>query len=249
MPFIRPRLRLGLLQKLYLLTACTVVGALCVDSPMQLLRMAGGCNGGGQTSSVGGIRISTDGAIERLQVDQLNALRTKWEAASGVADADLAKPSALRKVSLRKLEEAIAKHLKNGNPIPDEMKLLAGLQKVQYVFVYPDQRDIVLAGYGEGWKMDAQGNVVGKTTGRPVLGLDDLLVALRYADQAAQGGISCSIDPTPEGLKRLQAHVSSLKTMVNAQQTSRGIAQALGPQMITVGGVPLRSNSNVYGSG
>jgi hypothetical protein len=119
---------------------------------------------------------------------------------------------------------------------------LAGLQKVQYVFVYPDERDIVLAGFGEGWKMTQRGDVVGATTGRPVLSLDDLLVALRYADQAAQGGISCSIDPTPEGMKRLQAHVASLTTMGNPQTTARGIEQALGPQLITVGGVPATTH-------
>lgn len=225
----------------YLLTALVVAGALCTDSPYNPIRMAGGCNNG-RISQVGGVRIDASGAIERLQVDELNQLHARWEAALGKADADMQKPGALRKVSLRKLEAALADHLNKGTPIPDELKLLAGLQKIQYVFVYPEEHDIVLAGFGEGWKMNARGDVVGLTTGKPVLSLDDLLVALRHADQAAQGGISCSIDPTPEGLKRLQAHVATLTTIGNPQATGHGIEQALGPQMITVGGVPATTH-------
>ena len=64
---------------------------------------------------------------------------------------------------------------------PTPIKYLAGLQRIHYVFVYPEQKDIVLVGPGEGWKVDAKGNVVGITTGRPVMLLDDLLVALRTA--------------------------------------------------------------------
>ena len=91
----------------------------------------------------------------------------------------------------------VAECAKNNKPIPDAVKYLAGLQRIRYVFVYPEQKDIVLVGPGEGWKVDAKGNVVGVTTGRPVMLLDDLLVALRTAQAAAQGGITCSIDPTP----------------------------------------------------
>jgi len=72
--------------------------------------------------------------------------------------------------------------------------------------------------------------------------LDDLLVALRTAHQAARGGISCSIDPTQEGLARLQRHVATLRTMGNPRSTAAGIEQALGPQEISVQGVPATSH-------
>jgi len=45
----------------------------------------------------------------------------------------------------------------------------------------------VLAGPGEGWKVADDGNVVGVTTGRPVLRLEDLLIALRSVENAAKG--------------------------------------------------------------
>ena len=123
------------------------------------------------------------------------------------------------------------------------MKYLAGLQRLHYVFVYPEQNDIVLAGSGEGWKVSDSGEIVGATTGRAVLLLDDLLVALRSAMQAAQGGISCSIDPTAEGLRGYQEAMKFQQTIgPDPQATVRGIEQALGPQTITLTGVPPTSH-------
>ena len=109
----------------------------------------------------------------------------------------LGEAAELRKVSLRRiLEAAVEEFAKTGKRLPQDLKFLGGLQRIRYASVYPDQKDIVLVGPGEGWKVEPRrGNIVGVTTGRPVLLLDDLLVALRTAKQAAQGGITCSIDP------------------------------------------------------
>ena len=134
--------------------------------------------------------------------DRSGAGRPRSDAQPVPADA---RQLGLRKVSLRRLEEAIAEHLKTGQPLDDEMKYLAGLQHIQYVFVYPELGDIVLAGPGEGWKINHDGDLVGLTTGRPVMWLDDLLVALRTAEATRQTGISCSIDPTNEGVVRVNA--------------------------------------------
>ena len=56
------------------------------------------------------------------------------------------------------------------------------------MFACPEQKDIVLVGPAEGWKVDHRGTMIGLSTGRPVMLLDDLLVALRTAKTAAQGG-------------------------------------------------------------
>ena len=45
--------------------------------------------------------------------------------------------------------------------LTDEMRYLAGLQRVRYVFYYPDSKDIVLAGPAEGWVPDLAGRIVG----------------------------------------------------------------------------------------
>ena len=70
------------------------------------------------------------------------------------------------------------------------------------MFLYPDSGDIVIAGPAEGWFRDISGPVVGLTSGKPVLELQDLIVALRAypPGQHQDPLIGCSIDPTPEGL-------------------------------------------------
>ena len=69
----------------------------------------------------------------------------------------------------------------------------------------PDDPGDILAGPAEGWKVGPNGAVVGVETGQPILLLDDLLVALRSIENTRSSGITCSIDPTAEGLARLQA--------------------------------------------
>lgn len=219
----------------YWLTAIGVIASLqFVDGPHRLPRSVGCLN----TSAVGGVRIGASGAIERLAPDTLKRLGEQRRRAITDASSDMRKPSELRKVSLRALESAIAESLEKARPVPEEIQLLAGLQSIEYVFVYPERRDIVLAGFGEGWKTNERGDIVGVTTEKPVLMLDDLLVALRHAEQAATDGISCSIDPTPAGLERLRSHVANLKTIGNPQQTGKSIEQALGPQTVTITGLP-----------
>ena len=60
----------------------------------------------------------------------------------------------MRMISLKGLEQAVKKGLKDGTPgLPEEVRYLAGLQRIEYVFLYPEQNDIVIAGPGEGWKV------------------------------------------------------------------------------------------------
>ena len=193
---------------------------------------------GWQSSAVGGVSIDANGLLENATVDAIGTLRAERMKMNRPVPAELKEAASLRKISLRRLEKAIAEHLEEGKPVTDEMRYLAGLQKIEYVFVYPEQGDIVLAGHGAGWTIDEKGNVVGVDTGLPVLLLDDLLVALRTAKGSAQHGISCSIDPTTEGLNRVRGLFSKLRTIGDPQQTVSAIEDALGLQTITVRGVP-----------
>lgn len=187
--------------------------------------------------AVGGVSIDADGLLDAAQLDALGKLAELRLAVAGKTPEELKGLAEMRKVSLRGLEEAITECTKNQRPLPDEIKYLAGLQRICYVFVYPEERDIVLAGPGEGWKVDGRGNVVGLSTGRPVLQLDDLLTALRSAMQAAQGGIRCSIDPTREGMAKLNQ-----LTTANPRADLKSQEAALGMQQITVEGVPASSH-------
>ena len=192
--------------------------------------------------SVGGVSIDGRGVVTNVRVDELNQLKQQREQALRPVPGDL-KAAAMRKVSLRELEAAIAEHRKNGTPLDDEMRYLAGLQRIQYVFVYPEHQDIVLAGPGEGWKLNAMGEVVGLTTNRPVMLLDDLLVALRSIENTRQSGISCSIDPSSDGIARLQSLFRKTRAVGDdPNPLLSAVEQTLGPQTITVTGVPDTSH-------
>jgi hypothetical protein len=219
------RIRLGCIA-LFLLNVCMAwtssgkLSAQIIDTGIQ--------------RAVGGVSIDASGLLDNAKIDALGQLAKLRAAAIGKAPQELAAFTEMRKVSLRGLDEAIAEAAKNKKPLPDEVKYLAGLQQVRYVFVYPEEKDIVIAGPGEGWKVDGNGNVVGVSTGRPVLQLDDLLTALRSAMQASQGGITCSIDPNPEGVARLNK--------LDPRADLKAQEEAMGAQNITVTGVPAGSH-------
>ena len=195
-------------------------------------------------SAVGGISIDASGVVREPDVKSLRLLLEEMKAELKPADGALRAPTEMRKISLRQLEAAIQDSMDHGGAIPEEIQFLAGIQRIQYILVYPEKQDIVLAGPGEGWRVDEQANVVGVTTGRPVLRLDDLLVALRSVNDARDVGISCSIDPTPEGVQRLQAVISRQRQLrsFNPVQLEPIMKEAMGPQIISLTGIPANSH-------
>jgi uncharacterized protein DUF1598 len=193
--------------------------------------------------AVGGVSIDAMGVVSAPSIQQQQQLEQLRQQALEQPPADLQAFTKLRAVSLKQLDAAIAEHrsqsgANDNSPLPDELQFLAGLQRVEFVFVYPQRNDVILAGPAEGWRMDALGNVVGATTGRPVLLLDDLMAAFRARGASRLEPISCSIDPTPEGLRRLQAHARGLRTIGNPEATAAGIERAVGQQTVSVAGVP-----------
>lgn len=227
-------------QRFVVQAASMAVAAFCVTG---MCGIAFGQTDSVYRSAVGGVSIDTDGVLRNAKTDELGALSKARNQSLEKIPGDLDAAVSLRKVSLRRLEAALEDCAKNNKPIPDAVKYLAGLQQIRYVFVYPEQKDIVLVGPGEGWKVDGKGNVIGVTTGRPVMLLDDLLVALRTAKAAADGGITCSIDPTRDGLARL-SKIPGIVAHTEEQAQAFGDAQAaaLGMQQISVHGVPETSH-------
>jgi hypothetical protein len=193
--------------------------------------------------AVGGVSISADGVLSTPAETDRRLLRDALVKTMKKPAGELNQPVELRMISLKGLEAAIAEAQANGMGLPDEVKYLAGLQRVQYVLLYPEENDLVLAGPGEGWKVDESGNVVGITTGLPVIQLEDLIVAFRTSEEARtkkSGGITCSIDPTEQGLRQFEQVAQA------AGQMRPGVVQALekamGPQKISVTGVPETSH-------
>jgi hypothetical protein len=190
--------------------------------------------------AVGGVAINAEGVLTQADAAITKELREELHKALGPVPAELNQPVELRKISLRAIEDALAKSGKNNAyEIPEEIRYLAGIQRIQYVFVDPENHDLILAGPGEGWRVDERANLVGVTTGRPVLRLEDLIVALRSVDNARQGGITVSIDPSDEGRRQFEQYMQQQKAFSPA--VLDGIQKALGPQQITITGVPATS--------
>lgn len=218
---------------------CLIVVGVVALTSQALGQLNGGFAG---NQAVGGISVDADGIVQNLEPQALQSLvATRRQALAG-------KPLGgdgqreLQKVSLRRIIAAVEEALADGTTVPADVLTLGGLERIEYVFVDPDARDLILAGPADTAIVDDSGTIVAASSGRPLLLLEDLVVALRSIDAARMGGMQCSIDPSPEGLARLRAMLRQAKSMGNPQQMYRAMEQALGPQQITLGGVPADSH-------
>ncbi len=197
----------------------------------------------------GGIVINPSGVITAPQAQRLNlALEQKRlkSVAAAQLPADMTKPSKLRKVSLAKLEAACQQAVDAGKSPGPDLKYLAGITQLQYLFALPESGDLIIAGPAEGYAPMADGRVVGIETGRPVLTLDDLLVMLRLRSTAMQLG--CSFDPNATRLAQAQAWNkanSSATTVDIARRRFFQMAEVLGNWDVRVFGFPPSSHAAV----
>lgn len=190
----------------------------------------------GPGGGVGGVDVDAEGVLSRVATPSSGRLdEARSKALQGVSE-DLQRRSPMRKVSLRRLQAEITKHAANQEPLSSELLYLAGLQRIHYVFAYPETKDIVVAGPAEGWVLRGQ-DVVGTSSGDAVLRLDDLLDALHAASTDDNGeGVTCSIDPTEEGMRRLQQMFKS-RDLQLSEAGIRAMEQQVGDQLVTVTGV------------
>jgi len=211
----------------------------------------GGGGGGGGGLQPAGVFIDPQGVLRQTGAAHAGLSAAHRKAAIEALPGDLQKPAPLRKVALSRLEAAVAQAAADGTRLPDEVEKLAGLTRLQYVFVYPAEGgtpgEIVLAGPAEPWITDATGRVVGAATGSPTLLLEDLATALRSfaPGQSHDTLVGCSIDPTKEGLARMQAflkQVGKVNPQGGVDRIVAGMRKALGPQTVTVQGVPAGSH-------
>ncbi len=200
-----------------------------------------------------GVAVDAEGVLKvktfvdrdgRLTAARRDATLTK------LAD-DIRAPSKMRKVSLVQLERAVRRQVALGKSPDEVMRHLAGLQRIQYVFYYPERRDIVIAGPAEGWVEDLSGRAVGLTTGRPVLLLEDLITALRAFGPASRSGlfVGCTISPDADGLRRFSEFQRTIPRTIPqngrdafSAKVARGMRDSLGQANIRVYGVSDRTH-------
>ncbi len=197
-----------------------------------------------------GVVVDADNVLRtRVFYDPTGQLiRQRLAAARAALAPDLARPSKLRKISLTRLEAAIAAHLATGQDITDDMRYLAGLTRISNVFFYPETGDIVIAGPAEGYMANIAGRVVGMHTGRAVLELQDLVAALRAFPPTGEKtqALVVSIDPTQEGLARMQQFLHAISrrqlTPRDAGQIAAGLKENLGLQNVRIEGISPKTH-------
>jgi len=157
----------------------------------------------GYRSAVGGVAIDADRILRSATQQELAASNAELMAQMEAIPADLDKPSAERKISLGRLNDLLVACRENNEQIPDAARYLGGLTSIDYVVADPSQKDVYLVGQAEPWTLSDSGVVVGAKSGKPVIHLEDLLVALRALSENNKDLISCSIDPSAEAIARL----------------------------------------------
>ena len=137
----------------------------------------------------GGVHVDAQGVLRRVEVARNQAsLGTKRDLAgdrdknANTLD-DPRRPSKMRMVSLTRLQRELQLRTGLGEAPTEEMKRLAGLRSIRYLFLFPETQDLVIAGPAGDW---SGGNP-------PGLLLDDLITLL--STESKKGSIGCDIAP------------------------------------------------------
>lgn len=205
--------------------------------------------GGTMTPFMTGVRVDPKGLLAKISEQEMTGeLAALSERVRDAAiNEDMARPSKLRLISLRRLEQAVADALDQGQSVPESMARMAGLTRVTHVFVAQDEKDVILGGPAEAWQYDEKGQIVGVESGRPVLNLDDFVVVLR-AFLRGQNDFGCSINVREEGVKALSQYVEASQAKGPlAPGALRGwtknLQDKLGRQDVVVWGIPADSRA------
>ena len=198
-----------------------------------------------------GVHVDTNGLLSRVDFSNAQGLaqfRQQHMVGTFSADGqDIRKDTAIRKVSLNRLERALQMQRAEGK-VPDASMLnLAGIYRIEYVLVYPETGDVVIAGPAGPWQRDTEGRNVNVGTKQPTLQLDDLVSVLRNAYSKSPSHFGCSIDPTKPNLQRVQQYLAASKTKPlkpgEDAQWLEGLRSSLGRQIISVDGIDARSHA------
>ncbi len=199
--------------------------------------------GGPSTMSeyAAGVYVDAEGTVRQCEafaktdaVSDFRLLLSKKSDAIDPASDAMAwrRPAAMRCVSLRRLMDELVRLRIDGVSTSEPMIHMAGLSRIQYLFI--DDDDIVIAGpvggidSAAGWYRD-------RVTGSTALRLDFFLTCLSSA--LAGQPFGCTIDPTTEGLKQAAVVASGVKNdTIPVGKAADEMISALGMQRVEVFG-------------
>lgn len=177
-----------------------------------------------------GVYLEPDGTVKRRAVDQKDELADMRARAKAATVA--AKDEKLAVVSLPRAFAAAKQAVAAGKPIPDDVKYLGGLTQVKFVFVFPDEQDLVIAGPAEPVTVVDEQRAFGARSGRPAMRMEDLVVAARVVRDARHGAFGCRLDPDPAAPARITEVMSRLARASRSERI-KAVQQATGPQKVS----------------
>ena len=178
-----------------------------------------------------GVHVDAAGVLRSRSVDADPRLAELWKNAKS-----LQKDGKLLYISLPRLFAEARKIVESGKPLPEDMRYLGGMTKLQYVFVYADTKDLVIAGPAEPFDAKTAYRPLGKITGRPVLQLDDLVTALRaFGPGQKPDRLGCDIEITKEIAEKVSNKAKAVgptAQIIGFKKACDQIAEAGGPQPV-----------------
>ncbi|MGE0537887.1 MAG: DUF1598 domain-containing protein [Pirellulales bacterium] len=196
-----------------------------------------------------GVFVDAAGVLRRAEANKTaraDLAAVRRESAVVSAQRDVLTRSPLRKVSLSRLERALQLKQALGRGPNEAERCLAGLERIDYVIIYPDSHDLVIAGPAGGWRYDAEARAVSQSTGRPCLRLDDLVVLWRHAQERPHDVLGCTINPSAEGLaaakEYLDGAAGATKPAGRKQQLEQ-LRRRVGLQSVEVFGIDPRTTA------
>ena len=221
-----------------------LTAALSIAGLVLLSTSADAQNFGFRQPAVGGVMVDASGVVRSATPSEKQAFLKVVRANVLEPQGQLTEESGLRMISLKGLQQAILDAMDSGENFTDDIRYLAGLRRVDYVFVDPVKKDIVIAGPAEPWKILEDGSAVGADSGMPMMVIDDLVTAMQSVERSRREPISCSIEPTEEGVQRLNRMLSGIRLRPGQDPRSLEgqMKQAFGLQEVKLTGVPADSN-------
>lgn len=143
-------------------------------------------------------------------------------------------------VSLPRLLQQLRRHVEAQESIPEDVRFLKGLVRIDHVVVDDERNDLLLVGSAEPIDAASEFRPLGRATGRPVLQLDDVIVALRSFGPTARSRVfGCTLIHSAEGLKRV-AELPRVTVLRPGQRDDKAarMKQALGPLQAKYFGIP-----------
>jgi hypothetical protein len=178
-----------------------------------------------------GVHVDAKGVLRSRTTDPDPRLTELWKNAKA-----LQKDGKILYVSLPRLFAEARRAVEGGKGLPADLRTLGGMTRLQHVFVYPDSKDLVIAGPAEPVDARETYRPLGKITGRPVLQLDDLVTALRaFGPGRNPDRLGCDIEITAEIREKVNAKIQSVgptSRIVGFRKACDQIAESGGVQPV-----------------